>query len=426
VSRQEFILYTPVRATVNDGAVSWEKVNNLKPINGFPQLFWSDGYPWREANLWLMLQHTTGGKDLQTIKSKSHSLHSYCKWLEETDTDWRDFPAAESDRCLVKYRGHLIKTRKASLIAPSTTTQRMRVVIQFYRWLRSQGLINPQWPMWRESFVHFRINNSFGLERTLTVSTTSLSIPNRSKVGEKLEDGLYPVSNVDRDKIVKIALEHCPYEIYLFLMAGFFTGMRIQTLAGLTIQTLENAVQDPASEDLYRIAVGPAATPSVPTKNDVTGHVWISKVLLDELKGYCYSASRLLREAKANAEHKNLVFLTKHGNPYAERNKDHSPALNVAMHSLRKAGMRNGVAALQKFKFHQTRCTFATELARLSIGAGGAIHAIAIVKDALLHRDEATTMKYIKFVEKYPIKISMANEFTKAFFNVASVTSSSI
>nr|WP_232239583.1 site-specific integrase [Pseudomonas alkylphenolica] len=280
--------------------------------------------------------------------------------------------------------------------------------------------------MWRESFINVKINNSFGLERTLTVNTTSLSIPNKSSVGEKLEDGLFPVSEQDRKKILDLAAECCPREIHLLLLTGFFTGMRIQTLASLTIQTLEAAVEDPATPELYRIAVGPGAFPPVSTKNGVTGHIWITKALLSELLSYCYSTDRILRESKASKHNKNLVFLTKHGNPYADRDKDRSPAINVAMHTLRAVGKQRGISVLNTFKFHQTRCTFATDLTRLAINAGGAIHAIGIVKDALLHKDESTTIKYIKFVERTPIKISMANAFTKAFFEAANSDASNV
>ncbi|WP_336873435.1 site-specific integrase [Pseudomonas juntendi] len=421
MSVKESILFTPARATVEQGAVTWDRVRNSTAIADLPQLFWGDGEPWREANLWLMLEATTGQKPIETVKSKAYALLEYCKWLERTQTNWWDFPPIESDRCLVKYHGYLRRQLRSGTKTNSTCSQRMQIVIQFYRWLRAQSLLTPEWPMWKEKFFNIKFNNSFGLERTLTVSSTSLSIPNRKSNSLGLEEGLYPVSNTDRDKILELALKYCPYEIYLLLMVGFFTGMRIQTISGLTIETLESAVQDPASEDLYRIAVGPGARPPVPTKNSVTGHVWITKPLLDELRKYCYSTTRLLREVKAEEANKNLVFLTKRGNPYADRSRDSSPAINVAMHSLRNLGLKHGVSALQKFKFHQTRCTFATELARLAIKAGGAIHAIAIVKDALLHKNEETSIRYIKFIERNPIKVAMANEFTKSFFNAASI-----
>lgn len=90
----------------------------------------------------------------------------------------------------------------------------------------------------------------------------------------------------------------------------------------------------------------------------------------------------------------------------------------MEMHSLRTLATSPAMDVLRHFKFHQTRCTFATELARLAIAAGGAINALAIVKEFLLHSREATSMKYIKFVEKTPAKEEAANAFTREFLGV--------
>ena len=85
------------------------------------------------------------------------------------------------------------------------------------------------------------------------------------------------------------------------------------------------------------------------------------------------------------------------------------------MAALRKTALRVGVNYLRDFHFHRSRCTFGTELATLALKVGGDVNAIAFVRDALLHRDEATTFRYIKFVKKIPIKETASNEFTKAF-----------
>ena len=114
------------------------------------------------------------------------------------------------------------------------------------------------------------------------------------------------------------------------------------------------------------------------------------------------------------------MFLTRFGNPYAQRGSGKSVAINVEMHYFRKIALANGLQSMRDFRFHQTRCTFATELARIAIGAGGGIHAVAIVKEALLHKHESTALKYIKFVEKTPIKQELANTFTRAFLGIIS------
>ncbi|EOA02925.1 bacteriophage integrase/recombinase [Herbaspirillum frisingense GSF30] len=67
------------------------------------------------------------------------------------------------------------------------------------------------------------------------------------------------------------------------------------------------------------------------------------------------------------------------------------------------------------FKFHQTRATFGTELARLALKYANATEAISMVKEALLQRSELSALHYIRFVERTPIKIEIANEFTRSF-----------
>lgn len=418
MARIESVKYQPHRSQVKNGVVAWHSLGSDNRSANLPQIFWSDGSPWREANLWLMSVANAKDVSILTVQARATSIHAYAKWLEKENTHWREFPSRKENRCLVRYRGALLEARDNSEIAPSTATQRMRVVISFYRWLRQTGLISPESPLWNERVVGIRLYDAFGFERTFNVNSTDLSIPNRSAPGERLEDGLLPVSNEVRSKLLEFARDRASEELFLMLSIGFFTGMRLQTICDLKIQTLLNSVQDPATPELHRIAVGPGASPKVATKFGVSGQIWIPEKILSELLRYAHSIRRLKREAKAPKERKDLLFLTKFGNTYAQRGSDKSIALNVEMHNLRKRATAIGITSLRNFRFHQTRCTFATELARSCIKAGGAIYALAIVKEALLHRDEITSLKYIKFIEKYPIKEYVANEFTSLFFGL--------
>ncbi|MCY1529620.1 hypothetical protein D9M68_647760 [compost metagenome] len=202
---------------------------------------------------------------------------------------------------------------------------------------------------------------------------------------------------------------HASEELFLLLTLGFFTGMRLGTLTDLKIQTLTNAVPEPLTPDLFRLAVGPQADPPVATKFGVNGQVWITRAHLERLLEYSSSVRRLKREAKATPSTKDLIFLTRFGNPYARRGSDKSVALNVEMHAFRRSARANGLAPWASFRFHQTRCTFATELAKIAMKFGGAINAVAIVKEALLHKHEATSLRYIKFLEKTRVKEEAAN-----------------
>jgi len=418
MARLEFIRYVPHRSKIVDGCIEWSSVRNGNVIDGLPQIVWCNSTPWREANLWACERATSKDVNLKTVESNARALHAFANWLEETGTDWWDFPPRKADRCLVRYRGALIKARNEGDIAPSTITERMAAVVRFYRWLHAMQLLSPAWPMWKERIIGIRLTNAVGFERTMQVNSTDLAIPNRRALGERLEDGLLPVSAHDRDDILAFAKESASEELFLMLSSGFFSGMRLGTIADLKIRTLERAVPDPATPELFRLAVGPGADPPVNTKFDVTGHVWITRAHLDELRNYAYSVRRLKRQGKAAPENGDILFLTRFGNTYAMRGSDKSPALNVEMHSFRKRGAASGMAVLRHFHFHQSRCTFATELARLAIRAGGAINAISIIMEAMLHRNEATSFKYIKFIEKTPAKEAAANAFTRDFLGL--------
>lgn len=347
------------------------------------------------------------------------SIAYYANWLEKTALEWWHFPARKEDRCLILYRGHLIKSRDRGELAPSTVSQRMRDAILFYRWLRTAGLLKPEWPMWRERTAHIVLTNQFGFERTMAVSTTDLAIPNRTRLGERLEDGLLPVSSADRACILNYAEKAASTELYLMLQLAFFTGMRLGSLCDLKVETLQNAVPDPATPSIYKLNVGPGARPPVHTKHSVTGQVWITKTHLDLIIDYCYSNRRLTRQKRATKELKDLVFLTRYGNSYSSSG-DRSSPVNVEMLTLRKKAKLAGVKALDGFHFHQARCTFATDLARILIPISGAINALAIIKEALLHKDEATSLRYIRFVEKTPAKVAAANEFSRLLMGYGS------
>lgn len=416
----ESIRFIPHRPIVVDESVTWAQIACAKVIEELPQIAWNNGSLWREANLWALAQGTTRDVSIETVDSNMSALLTYANWLESTATDWWDFPIRKSDRCLVRYRKHLIEQRDANAMASSTASRKMSVAIMFYRWLHASGLISPDWPMWKERVVGIRLTDSFGLERTLPVITTDLAIKNRRMHGEVLEDGLIPVSTNDREAILSLAKTQTSDELFLMLTLGFFTGMRVGTLSDLKIQTLDRAVQDPSSPELFRLAVGPGADPPVATKGGVTGQIYISKVHLDALREYFYSVRRLKRQALAAPRYRSLVFLTPHGHPYVQRATSKSSAINVAMHSLRELGVASGIEVLRNFKFHQSRCTFATELARVAISHCGPINAIAIVKDALLHKHEETSLRYIKFVQKAPAKAAAADAFTRDFLGVIS------
>ncbi|RML50836.1 hypothetical protein ALQ93_200116 [Pseudomonas syringae pv. pisi] len=383
-------------------------------VEQLPQIFWTDGRPWREVNAWLCTLASNRSSDIKTVQSKAAALLSYAKWLETNLVSWMEIHGRRDDRCIIRYRGALIMARQRGDAAASTVSSRIRVIRQFYAWVIDNRLITLSTPLWREKKIQIRFTDQFGFGRSKDVITTDLAIPYRGRNDPDLEDGLWPVSTGDRERILDCARDHAPYEIYLMLLLGFHTGMRIQSIGDLKVRTILNAVRHPLQELVSTIHIGPGARPTVATKYGITGRIEIPTSLVDELLRYSMSVERLTRAARALDENQDLLFITTRGNRYSRHDRNTSGAINTAMNALRKHGKRLGINALLDFKFHQSRATYATEHATfaLHIDPSGAID---MVRRNLLHKDEATTMKYIRFVKQSPVIADISNKYTKLF-----------
>ena len=410
----KLINYHPFRVNIQSNKVHWSKSNH-QIIKGLPQIIWQDNTTWSEANLWALEQATSFRSSIKTVRSNMSHLLAYAKWLESESMDWWHFPDRESERCLNRFRGALIQARNAGELAPSTTSQRMAAVIRFYKWARNTGLISTEWPMWKDRLVGIKLTSQFGLEHTLKVASTNLSIPNRTVAGPiQLEDGLLPVSVKSMKDILSFADENASEELALMLRIGFFTGLRIGSITDLKVSTLQNAITVP-EVGIKTISVGPSARPPIETKFDVSGSVPVPNELLETLLDYASSIRRLKRQAVSSEADQDLLFLTRFGNNY----KGDSSAINVGMSRLRKLGLESGVTVFRGFYFHRTRATYATELTRMALDAMHVSNAIEFVKESCLHKDVSTTMKYVKFIETSKTMREASDAFTGAFMGLS-------
>lgn len=421
----ELIQYIPHRIILaEDGAVDREPDRALRCIKGLPQIFWADGASWRAANHWAFNRATNGVTDIKTVRSNFTHLHKYAQWLEDEKLEWQHFPMLERDRVLIRWRKHLIEQRdKLGLLAPSTATHRMNATIHFYRFAQVYGLVGHDAPMWQERQVVHRFFDSVGFERTMLRQGTNLAIPNRARHGLKLEDGLMPLTDEYRQALLGFTgrAGNVSKELDLMLKLGFFSGARLETITDLKRGTLDNAVSDPNVPDLFYLSVGPGHRPHVATKFHVSGQIIVPAALLDELRDYACDVSRLKREALAAPEDKDLVFLTRYGRRYADRDSGSGTAVGRAMVDLRRKATAAGLLFAKHFHFHMTRATFGTSLTSLLLSKEGATErdVLALVSSLMLHKDVSTTLKYIKLVQQLPMKAAVANEYSNAFLGLS-------
>ena len=407
----EYIHYKPHRPEVGPAGVVWVQEVSILTVERLPQIYWADGSPWSEANLWALEAVRSREVKLRTITGAMEHLHKYANWLECEGVDWRHFPKNKAERVLVRYRGTLVDERDHGGLAPSTTTARMRAVIRFYRYCAGRNFVSREAPKWQDKVVVVRYFDSAGFERTLQRVTADISIPNRARHAVRLEDGLLPITSAHMLELLHFTKNEVSTELHLMLMIGFFTGARLCTITSLHVSALQQAERDPNVYGMWVIPVGPGT--GIMTKFDVSGNLLIPAELMVLLKEYSDSVRHTDRIIKAKKKNKRLLFLTRYGNRFS------ISTVEREMVTLRQTALRAGLQFMQKFRFHQSRATYGTWLMTICLAKGNVKAAIEFVKGAMHHKNEATTFGYIKFIEHTKAKIEVANTFSEAFCGLA-------
>ena len=393
--------YTDYKYVFRDG--DWFKDGSRAAKVKFT-IFWESGDLWEEVHNYLRQKRVKS----TTIRSNAYDLYDYAQWLESNQLHWLHFPRKKKDRCLYLYRGHLVRQINGT---GKLQSRRMNAVINFYRWCKSNDIIEKHVQMWSDKQVPILFFDNFGFERTQRVLSTDLRIVARDINVSKLEDGLLPVSMEDRDLLLKFLRENNSERnkvLYLFFLIGFYTGARLGSIRNLRIEHLDRAVRDPIYKNILQVQAGPGT--GIPTKFDVRGCLRFPELLINELIDYARTdITRIFRQTKALKEDRTFIFLTKNGGAYSQQN------INTMMSELRKELISDGLTQFCDLKFHQSRATCGTELARIFMRSGED-NAIELVRDWLMHKGVKTTLKYIKFIKVTRQAEILNNEYSKQIF----------
>lgn len=299
-------------------------------------------------------------------------------------------------------------------IRPSTATARMRAVIQFYRHADAHGFVNRQSPMWQDNSVVISYFDPHGFKGAMSRVTNELTIKNNPRHGVRLEDGLTPFSLKYMNELLDYLKKEESDELNLMWHLGFFTGARIGTITTLRVHNIEGSMEDTELPGFYRVNVGPGT--GVATKFDMQGALLLPNFLLKSLRRYIYSNGRLARQDLAHKsgapENRSLLFLTMRGNPYSES------TFTRLMTDLRRRAVMAGLRYMENVKFHQSRCTYGTSTMRVALQYMREDDAIAFVMKNMMHKHEATTLRYVKFDQRAGAAEKVANAFTALFSGV--------
>ncbi len=394
--------------------VSRSKIASNGVIVGFPQLYWSNGKPWDSANFWLAtfcLQVMRGSLTLEALVSRAYLLRSYMEFLESEGMTWFHFPLVNQDtRCLFHYCNDLQGRYKRGEISFRVAKARLKCVTNFYNAVLEYRLFLMDGEIFDELSLAEKVSNLAGLERTVAVSKEQLKIRGARDIIPRVEDGLIPLGYEAQDLILKIAYDNCSPEVYLMLILGFYTGMRLGTICDLKLLTLKYA--RPAGDgSYYNLSVGPSVGYApVATKFSVNGEIPIPAHVYDLVCSYARSSRRLKRASQASNGEEQLVFLNKNGRSYCRKGRGRSSTVNSEIMKIRNVARRLGIPL--RFKFHQTRATFGTNFVMENIDRPGVSlkAVIGMLKDILLHKNERATMTYIKYVQDQDVKEKWAGE----------------
>ncbi|MEG2559881.1 MAG: site-specific integrase [Acinetobacter sp.] len=406
----------------------------------FPIIVQGDGQPSEIFNLYLMkkLQQTIQ-YDFKTFASIANQLIDFQRFLEDEKLDCLKFNKLKQLNAIFKYRTRLIDQVNAGLIGASSARGRINAVVNFYRFLVIEDLVDHQRygiPV-QDVYKYIAVDNEFGARRKMAIKSHDLAIhvPAKAHNSEAIVDGgeLSPLT-VEEQTVVLKALQQSSREYQLMFYLALFTGARLQTICTLRIENLFNRESD--SHGFIRLPVG--AGTGVDTKFQKPMTLLIPNWLAQDLKIYINSEQARQRRQKSNYgdSDENYVFLTKLGTPFytskAEQQKltekiKTSDLFGTRLKLYEGEAVRSYLKVVllpeirlidpqfQHFKFHDLRASFGMNLleSQLQHLPEGHNHMTAVeyVQARMGHRNISTTLQYLNYKSRLEWRGKIQHEY---------------
>ena len=438
VTIKKFQLLTLVKATRCLNDAEFEKYGDA--CLEFPIIVQGDGQPSEIFNLYLMkkLQQTIQ-YDFKTFASIANQLIDFHRFLEDEKLDCLKFNKLKQLNAIFKYRTRLIDQVNAGLIGASSARGRINAVVNFYRFLVIEDLVDHQryGIPFQDVYKYIAVDNEFGARRKMAIKSHDLAIhvPAKAHNSEAIVDGgeLSPLT-VEEQTVVLKALQQSSREYQLMFYLALFTGARLQTICTLRIENLFNRESD--SHGFIRLPVG--AGTGVDTKFQKPMTLLIPNWLAQDLKIYINSEQARQRRQKSNYgdSDENYVFLTKLGTPFytskAEQQKltEKIKTSNLfgtrlklyegeAVRSYLKVVLLPKIRLIDpqfpSFKFHDLRASFGMNLLESQLQhlpeGHSAMTAVEYVQARMGHRNISTTLQYLNYKSRLQWRSKIQHEY---------------
>jgi site-specific recombinase XerD len=269
-------------------------------IGSLPTLFTKEGAFNHEANSYFFYQKAI--KQAKDLSPCDQALQAFYQFLEDSNLRWDHFPPIKRLKPTYLFRSHLLKQIKNRELAHSTASVRMNQIVNYYKWLMYEGYLTVNSEKEAPFKMEYVSVQSTGMlahvSPTFTVQTSDLRIKVPRDSNSKNIRPLSPLSN-DSLNILTMYLPQASIELRLQVLLSIDTGLRINEVATLTLDTLKTAIPLAESEHCYELTISPQLN-GVQTKYAKQRTIEISAELLAELDEYRTSERRLLRVIKLN------------------------------------------------------------------------------------------------------------------------------
>ena len=406
----------------------------------FPVIIQGDGSPSDVFNLYLLKKlEQTIQHDFKTFASIANQLVDFQRFLEDEQLDCLKFHKLKQSNAIFKYRTRLIEQANAGLISVSSARNRINAVVNFYRFLVTEDLVDHQryGIPFKDVYKYIAVDNEFGARRKMVIKSHDLAIhvPDKAHNSEAIIDGgeLSPLT-VEEQAVVLKALRKSSREYQLMFYLALFTGARLQTICTLRIKNLIDC--EPDSHGFINLLVG--AGTGIDTKFQKSMRLLIPKWLVQDLKIYINSERACQRRQKSNLgdSDENYVFLTKFGTSFYTSKTEQQELIKKikasdsfssklklyegeAVRSYLKVVLLPEIRLIdpqfKSFKFHDLRASFGMNLLESQLqhlpDGHSAMTAVEYVQARMGHHDISTTLQYLNYKSRLEWRSKIQHEY---------------
>lgn len=405
-------------------------------FNLYPIVMDSENIPWAEANIFLLSKIKNSLKVvMSTYASLASDLVAYRQFLDESQINWMDFPKNKLNRPTYRYRSYLKMLIDADEVAVTTARRRMSSIIAFYRWLHAEGVLKPEFHMWKESDRLIELRNPYGMHYGKQVKLTDISIKvinSNNPYSDVIDDGgqLRPLLIKEQEWVLETLISLANTEMTLIHLCSLLTGARLQTI--LTIQ-LHHVLTEIDNPNLYEVRIPAGPGTGIDTKNDKKIVLHLPLWFYQKLRIYALSQRAQKRRQKAvNGDTENqYLFLSNRGTPFYQSkaelqnfNKDFSLHHAKNGQAIRQFITEKIVPLIRQrfgtpdfnYKFHDLRASYGmnltdAQLELVSKGERSLNEAREFVKIRMCHESSTTTDLYLQYRSNLKLVRKIASEY---------------